>query len=327
MKILATVKKVPGGMMVVPLLLGCLTNTFFPQFFSLGGFTEALFKTGATALLAAFLFCAGSQVSVRGAGVSIFKGVVLLIVKVGIGAAIGVLVNHFFGVAGLIGITPLAIVSSLTNKNGGLYAALAGEYGDSTDVAATSIIALSDGPLFTMIVFGATGLASIPFESLVAAAVPIVIGFVLGNLDKEIQDFLKPGTGMLIPFFAFPLGAALNLSQLAVAGAPGILLGIFCTLITGLAGYGVYRVLHFEHPQVGAAVGATAGNAIGTPAAVAAVDTSLKAVAATATAQVAAAIIVTAILCPILVSFLDKVEKKRRGNAKAASTDSVATTN
>ena len=310
MHILKTVKKLPGGMMVVPLLLGALTNTFFPQFFELGGFTEALFKTGAMALLAAFLFCSGAQISIKEAGGSVYKGVVLLITKVGIGAVLGVLVNHFFGLAGVLGLSPLAIVSSMTNKNGGLYAALAGEYGDATDVGATSIIALSDGPFFTMIAFGATGLAKIPITALIAAIMPILIGFILGNADSEIRKFLAPGTTLLIPFFAFPLGAALNLSQLVDAGISGIILGIFCTVVTGLAGYYVYKLLKMKFPQVGAAVGATAGNAIGTPAAVAAIDPAFRQVAAQATAQVAAAIIVTALLCPLLVSLLDRHEKK-----------------
>ena len=51
---------------------------------------------------------------------------------------------------------------------------------------------------------------------------------------------------------------------------------------------------------------------VGTPAAIAAADASMKAVEASATAQIAAAIIVTAILCPIVVSYLAKLENKRR---------------
>lgn len=312
MKILQTVKKIPGGMMVVPLILGALTNTFFPQFFAVGGFTEALFKTGAATLLGAFLLCNGAQINIKQAGTPILKGVILLVTKVGIGALIGIVVNYYFGMEGVLGITPLAIVAAMTNKNGGLYAALAGEYGDSTDVGATSIIALSDGPFFTLLAFGATGLAEVPFSALIAALIPILLGFILGNLDEDIRDFLAPGTTLLIPFFAFPLGAALNFSQLITAGASGIILGIACTLITGFAGYFVYKLLKFEHPVVGAAIGSTAGNAVGTPAIIATIDGGFSAISAEATAQVAAAIIVTAILCPILVSLLNKYEKKKK---------------
>jgi len=59
-----------------------------------------------------------------------------------------------------------------------------------------------------MIALGATGIAEIPFIALVATVVPILLGFILGNLDEELRDFLAPGTSLLIPFFAFPLGAA-----------------------------------------------------------------------------------------------------------------------
>lgn len=212
----------------------------------------------------------------------------------------------------MLGITPLAIIASLTNKNGGLYAALAGEYGDSTDVGAVSVIALSDGPFFTMLAFGATGLAQISFTVLLAALVPILLGLILGNLDDNIRKFLAPGTSILIPLFAFPLGAALNFNQLINAGMSGILLGISCVFITGFAGYFAFKLFRFKFPQVGAAVGATAGNAVATPAAVAAVDPTFAEIMPQATAQVAAAVIVTAVLCPILVSFLNKLENKKK---------------
>lgn len=65
MEILKGVKKVPGGLMVVPLLLGAFINTFFPQVLEIGGFTTHLFKTGAMPILAVFLFCNGAQINVK----------------------------------------------------------------------------------------------------------------------------------------------------------------------------------------------------------------------------------------------------------------------
>ena len=308
MEILKTVKRIPGGLMVIPLLLGALINTIFPQALGIGGFTTNLFKTGAMPILAAFLFCNGAQINVKQAGEPLIKGVALTLSKFLIGAALGILVNTIFGPAGVLGIAPLAIIAAVTNSNGGLYAALAGEYGESTDVGAISILSLNDGPFFTMIAFGVTGIATVPVIALVATIVPILIGFILGNLDENLRKFLEPGTVLLIPFFAFPLGAALNFGQIVEAGLPGILLGVLCTGLTGLGGYLTMKLLKAKKPQIGAAIGTTAGNAVATPAALAAVDPSLAAVAGSATVQIAAAIIVTAILCPLLVNYIDKKE-------------------
>ena len=290
MKILQAVKKIPGGLMVVPLLLGAIVNTFFGNVLWSafdGTFTTYLWKSGAMPILAVFIFCNATTINFKKAGVTIYKGVVITAVKVGIGIIIGLICGTLFGEKGFLGLSTLAIVGALANSNGGLYAALAGEYGDATDVGAVSI--------------------------LIGCIVPVIVGCILGNLDEDIRKFCEPGATMLIPFFAFPLGAGLNIMNLLKAGGPGILLGVACTLITGLGGYLIYKLLRMEYPEVGGAIGTTAGNAAATPASVAAVDATLLAVAEAATAQITAAIIVTAILCPIFVSYLHKVEVRKRG--------------
>ena len=86
-------------------------------------------------ILAVFIFCNATTINFKKAGVTIYKGVVITAVKVGIGIIIGLICGTLFGEKGFLGLSTLAIVGALANSNGGLYAALAGEYGDATDVA------------------------------------------------------------------------------------------------------------------------------------------------------------------------------------------------
>jgi hypothetical protein len=44
MQIKATIEKIPGGMMIVPLFVGVILNTFFPAFLNIGGLTTSLGK-------------------------------------------------------------------------------------------------------------------------------------------------------------------------------------------------------------------------------------------------------------------------------------------
>ena len=89
---------------------------------------------------------------------------------------------------------------------------LAGTFGDDTDIAAQAILNINDGPFLTLVAVGASGMADIPLQSILCAVAPILVGLILGNLDKDIADFLKPGLNVLIPFFAFCLGAGISLA-------------------------------------------------------------------------------------------------------------------
>ncbi len=311
MRIKDTIDKIPGGLMIIPLLLGALINTLFPQALLIGGFTSAMFKQGALPILGVFLFCMGSQISFKVAPRSLKKGIILTVTKYAIGVAIGLGVAKIFGPAGLFGLTPLAIIAAMTNSNGGLYVALTGEYGDETDVGAVSILSLNDGPFLTMVALGLSGQAAIPFMAFIAVIVPISLGMILGNLDPKMKSFLAGGEKLLIPFFAFPLGAAMNLSDVFDAGLSGILLGVMTAFITGFGGYFALRAFGERRSIAGLAEGSTAGNAVGTPAAIAAADISYLPFAAAATAQIAASCIITALLCPFIVVFMHNYLKKK----------------
>jgi 2-keto-3-deoxygluconate permease len=306
-----TLDKIPGGMMVGPLFLGVLVNTFFPQFLQIGGFTTALFGPKAsTTILACFMFLIGSQINFNLAPKALKKGAILISGKFIVGAGIGIFVGKVFGPAGVLGLSPLAILAALTNCNGGLYASLASQYGDETDVGAYALLSLKDGPFFTLVALGASGLAQVPFMALVAVMIPILIGMILGNIDSDMRAFLGSSKLLLIPFFSFPLGAGMNLDTIIKAGGPGILLGI----VAALTGIGAYLLLKLfkEDPIIGLATGSTAGNAVATPAAIAAADPTLAVVATIATAQVAAACVVSAIVCPFIVSYAFKMLNKNK---------------
>lgn len=294
--------------MVVPLFFGVFINTFFPEILAIGGLTTAL-ANGSATLIGAFLVCMGAGISMQSAKLSLKKGLSVTGSKFLVGTAIGVSVAHFFGECGFLGLSALAIISGMTNTNGGLFAALAGEFGDRSDVGAIAIISLNDGPLLTMVALGTAGLASFPLFSFLGVVLPLIFGMIIGNLDPEMRKFLLQGGFLLIPFFAFSLGAGLNVSIILEAGLPGIALGLITTFIGGFFNIIADRIVGGSGVS-GAAASSTAGNAVATPAAIALADPQLGPLVNIATSQVAAAVITTIICTPILTSYISRNYKK-----------------
>ena len=67
--IMKFLKKIPAGMMVVPMLLGAFINTFFPQITGIGSFTTAVFTSaGANTAIGIQLFCLGTTLQFREMG-------------------------------------------------------------------------------------------------------------------------------------------------------------------------------------------------------------------------------------------------------------------
>lgn len=302
--------RVPGGLMVIPLVLGSIVGTFAPGFLKLGSFTTALFQGSALPLIALLIFATGMQVTLRTSGPVLGTAGVVLLFKSIIPASLVVLLGRVVGVDGVLGISILAMLVSIDNSNGGLWLAFTGRYGDKRDRGAYIASALNDGPFFSMLFLGASGLASIPVTALLAAVIPFVLGMLVGNLDAKWTQIMKPTAHIVIPFFAFALGTGIKLDAVAKGGLSGVLVGLIVAPFTGFLVYLGYKLLlrRGHRSGIGFAAGTTAGNAIATPAIVAQADPTFLPLMGTATAQVAASVLVTAILAPILASWILKRE-------------------
>ena len=317
MKILQTVNKVPGGLMVVPMFIGILVNTFAPDALKIGGFTEALTNKGYLTLIAMYLFVVGTKMTLRAAPVMLKRGFGIMFAKVGIAIILSLAVAYFFN-GDFLGLSTLAILAAMNDTNGGMFMALTSTFGDKEDAGTYVPQSIETGPFLTMLILVGAGLAHIPWLTMVSVIAPIAAGAILANLDEELREFFGSREAIIVPFMAFALGQTINLNAVAKAGLQGILLGLTVLIATGTACIVIDRLLGGSG-VAGAAASSTAGNAAGTPQAVAIADPSYALIAPVATIQVAASVIITALLTPLLTAIVFKRNQSKANEAKPTS--------
>lgn len=318
MKIKQTIEKVPGGLMLVPMLLGALCKTFFPDAGNyFGGFTNGLI-TGTVPILGVWFFCMGAGINIKATGTVLKKSGTIVVTKILTALIVGFLCVHFImPESGMIekgffaGLSTLAIVAAMDMTNGGLYAALMTQYGTKEEAGAFVLTSIESGPLVTMLILGSTGAAYFEPRLFVGAVLPFLLGFILGNLDAELREFFGKASMTMIPFFGFALGNGIDLKVIFDTGLLGIFLGLTVIVVTGIPLIFADRWIGGGNGGAGVAASSTAGAAAANPAIIGEllknVDTpaaqAIVASAPKATALVATSVLVTSILVPIVTAY------------------------
>ena len=294
-------RKIPAGLMIIPLFIGTLIHTFCPQILEIGSYTTATFSNaGAATALGIQLVCLGSRLQFREIGTVAKRGGILLLSKFVAGCLAVLFIGRLLGTTELLGMSLLAIVCAVSNTNGSIYLSLMSLYGDEKDAAAVPIITVNNGPFFPILILGAAGMAAFSWIAVLAALLPIIIGMFLGNISADVRKFLDPGVALLLPFIGFTLGAGIDLKDIWRAGGAGVLLSLVA-LIFGVGISYLFDPLLGKRPGYAAvAASAVGANAVAVPAVIGAIDASWQPYVASATVQIAAAVVVTALLIPLL---------------------------
>ncbi|GLU34171.1 2-keto-3-deoxygluconate transporter [Trinickia caryophylli] len=314
------IDRIPGGLMLVPMVLGACVHTFAPGAGKyLGSFTNGLIS-GTVPILAVWFFCMGATIDLRATGVVLRKSGTLVLTKILVAWLATLLAAQFIPDDGiksgvLAGLSLLAITAAMDMTNGGLYAAVMQQYGTKEEAGAFVLMSIESGPLVSMFILGATGVAVFEARLFVGAVLPFLIGFALGNLDKQLRELFGRCVVPLIPFFGFALGNGIDLGVIAKSGLPGLLLGLVVIVITGIPLMLSDKLIGGGNGTAGLAASSTAGAAVANPAIIGEMVPKLKPMVPAATALVATACLVTAILVPILTAMW----ARRVGNGAARS--------
>ncbi len=299
------------------LFIGALFHTFTPwagDYF--GSFTKGV-MTGTVPILAVWFFCMGASIDVRATGTVLRKSGTLVLTKM-----VAIIASRLLPVGGVesglfAGLSVLALISAMDMTNGGLYASIMQQYGSKEEAGAFVLMSLESGPLVTMLILGSTGLAVFEPQTFVGAVLPFLVGFALGNLDHDFRKYFGNATQALIPFFGVALGCSIDLSVIVQTGVLGILLGIFVIIITGIPLILADKYIGGGNGTAGIAASSTAGAAVANPVIVANIKPEFLPVAQSATALVAASVIVTSILVPILTAYWANY-MKRKGESQGS---------
>lgn len=312
----AAMNKVPGGLLIIPLVITAVINTIFPSALAIGSLTTAMFtSTGTLTIAGLLIFIAGTQLKVEQLGAVIKRGGVLIIVKLLICIVTCTLFIKWFGLDGVLGISAVAFCAAMCSTNPGVYMALVSKYGDETDLvnfAVLNILSMQVIPI--AIIASATGTSFNAME-IVAILVPFILGIVLGNLDPVIRKVMGAGTPILLPFLGFCFGSTVNLISAFKNGLAGIALSVIVLVINVVILVAADKLILRRPGYAFAASCAIAGIACSVPQMLAASNEELYGqYVSSSVATIALAMLITSLVVP----FITKWTVKKWGCARPA---------
>lgn len=316
MGIYGFMKKIPGGILVVPLLIGAVINTVFPNLFSsLGGMTQALFSSGTLAFAGLILFATGATLDIKDISTSLKRGGVLSLTKLILAFVVSFLFVKVFGLAGVLGVNSLAFVSAMCSSNPGVYLGVVDECGDSADKGNYALLNIVAMPAIPVFIISTASNSGFNYLEIVTVFVPFILGIIVGNLDKGVAKLFNATIPIALPFLGFCFGASVNLVSAVKAGLGGLLLVAVYLIINAVVLIPVDRWVLKRPGYAGAAMCSTAGICMAVPAMMGA---GYEQYAQDAVSQLALTVIITSFAAPYLAKWALKSWSKKHPDAKTS---------
>ncbi|NLP22766.1 MAG: 2-keto-3-deoxygluconate permease [Erysipelotrichaceae bacterium] len=298
-------RKIPAGTLLIPMLIAALLNTFVPGLFNIGGLTEALFTPkGANYVVGLVSFCSATSIDIKKIASVLKKQGVLLLVKIIVCFIFGYGYISLFGQEGIMGVSAIAFIVAICSVNPSVYLAIVSDYGDKDDKVAFGLVGLVCIPAFPMLVYSITNGGSVDWTPIVSTIIPIILGMIIGNLDKDMASLFSPGLPLLMPFLGWSVGSGINLIQAVQSGFSGVVITLFYYIVLLPSIYLTEtKILKFDGIST-LGMSTIAGLSAAMPMMFVSNNPELLEIATQATSQITFGVVLTSIITPSLAKWL-----------------------
>ncbi len=300
-------QKIPAGLFLVPMIVSMIVYTIAPDLMMTGGMIQSLFSgEGVGFMVAALTFFSGTNLDIPRLGRIVKRHGVILLAKGIISIVLSLLYIYFFGQEGVLGISALAFTVAICSINPAIYMSTVEAYGDEDDTAAYGLTGLFSIPLFPIIVFSivaGSGGGGMDWTPVFTTLVPLFIGMILGNIDREFANVFAPGIGALLPLLGWNLGQGMNLLEALRSGIPGVILTVLFLILNSYLFLMDDKLMNNDG-IVGISLTNVAGVSTSTPAIIGAMYPAILGSYVTgATSQVLLVCVITSILTPLVAKW------------------------
>lgn len=300
---LNAIKKIPTGKFLVPMVISMIIYTLWPDLFQIGGITQGLLSgEGINFILGMLMFAAGTGIDFSKIKKILKHQALLLLIKVILSIIFSFTFLFIFGDTGIWGISGIAFISAIISINPTTQLTTIQNYGEPKGGAIFPLASIPGYPAIPLIVYSiyhSNGITGIDWIPIISIFLPLILGMILGNFDKNFNDLFGPAISSLLPLLGWNLGQGIDLVKATQSGVSGLILTvIFIVLMSpmffidnnlldydGISGIGLMNV----------AVMTTA-----VPAAIATTFPHLETFVDGAAAQVLLVSIITSIFSPFL---------------------------
>jgi len=299
------VKCIPGGILIVPMLLSAALCTFYPAVTELGDPIGSLFSgSGLMTLLAMNLFVAGTQVKLGALPQLIKKTFFIVATRVCIAIMASYCYLIFFGMEGIYGISIIAFVAAICSTNPGIFLSLANKYGKAGDGAIFPVLSFITQPLIPLFILSMGEGGSLDLQSVISLFLPFIIGMLLAHFYENIRTLFAKATLILLPFWGISVGSKINLLNAFNAYESGLALTLLFLIICLVPMVITDKLVNRGDGFLPAATCSVAAVAIIVPQLAANMNVNYQPYVQLAQDQLATAVILTSLIMPFIAKAL-----------------------
>lgn len=297
-------RSIPAGTFLVPMLLSVLLFTISLGLLQIGGVTEAFLGGGSMNFVIGLIsFCSGIGIELKSLIQLLKRHGVLFVAKFVLSVALGLGYVALFGQEGVFGISAVAFIITITSVNAALYVSLVDDFGKPIDKAAFGLISIFSIPVVPVLVYSLQGTTGIDLSPVINILIPLIVGIILGNLDPDFRDIFSGGVSLLIPVIGWKIGQTLNLMNALQEVFIGLVLAIIFYVVMSPLVLVDTKLLKNDG-LVPISMTAVAAFSSSFPAIIAQTNPELQPYVTSATAQILAVSLITAIVTPMLTKKL-----------------------